>query len=616
MFLDHKNGGNLMKNTFNESIIVPCLYSCANIITEVNKGFLDLTEYKSDELKGKSLHEIGDILKFNSQIFLDKINNKYSGYIFTKSLNAIEVDISVLHDDKTNTKVYTFVEVPNSRLDDKLIFVEQMFIDNISGVAIYSVPGLILLKANQIYLDFTYSRYNKKENSIGKPISEVITGFAGTRAEVVCNNVLTSQKASYIKKFKFKNISKGITYWDSTQTPIFDNGKMKYIFHVAIDVTKDVLKNQNIERQNRIIKKQNEVAGIIENISDGISIFDNKGKYLIFNKSARKIFFPFCETIDTTSYGYKQPKLYDMLGEKIDLENIPSHRVRRGEKFENMRVTVSSPAKTLEIAVSGTPIYDDFGEFSLGVVCSRDMTEYCKREESIRSRFEILNKVIDTFDLPVLRLSCPDFKIIDTNKKALNIFKLVRPNSMLCNIKNNTIKDLFGISKTIEYYRCLSEVVKEKETKYLNKVHYVLNGDELYFNIIFEPVLEINGKIKELLILAIDITPEIRSNIAMKKALKLQGEFLVNISHELKTPLNVIFSTAQLFGVYCKNESLDDNKNSIIKYIDSIKQNSYRLSKMINNIVDLSKIEAGFFKLNLSNNNIVKFVEDIVMSVT
>jgi signal transduction histidine kinase len=102
----------------------------------------------------------------------------------------------------------------------------------------------------------------------------------------------------------------------------------------------------------------------------------------------------------------------------------------------------------------------------------------------------------------------------------------------------------------------------------------------------------------------------------MEKALKLQGEFLVNISHELKTPLNVIFATAQLFDLYCDSGSLDEKKNSIIKYIDSIKQNSYRLSKLINNIVDLSKIEAGFYKLNLSNNNIVLMVEEVVMSVT
>ena len=102
----------------------------------------------------------------------------------------------------------------------------------------------------------------------------------------------------------------------------------------------------------------------------------------------------------------------------------------------------------------------------------------------------------------------------------------------------------------------------------------------------------------------------------MGKAMKAQEEFIVNISHELKTPLNVLSSTVQLFNMYCNSGSLDEMKDSIIKYIGSMKQNCYRLSKLINNIVDSSKIETGFFELHLSNNNIVEVVEDIVMSVT
>ena len=68
--------------------------------------------------------------------------------------------------------------------------------------------------------------------------------------------------------------------------------------------------------------------------------------------------------------------------------------------------------------------------------------------------------------------------------------------------------------------------------------------------------------------------------------------------------------------MYCFSGSLDDKRETIIKYLDSMKLNSYRLSKLINNIVDSSKIQAGFFELHLSNNNIVDVVEEIVMSVT
>ena len=113
-----------------------------------------------------------------------------------------------------------------------------------------------------------------------------------------------------------------------------------------------------------------------------------------------------------------------------------------------------------------------------------------------------------------------------------------------------------------------------------------------------------------------EIKKKNKINEDFKKILTSQEEYIANISHELKTPLNVILAAAQLLDVYCDSGLLDEKKDLTIKYIDSIKRNSYRLSKLINNIIDLSKIESGFFELNLSNNNIVEVVEDMVIAVT
>jgi len=244
----------------------------------------------------------------------------------------------------------------------------------------------------------------------------------------------------------------------------------------------------------------------------------------------------------------------------------------------------------------------------------RKIEEYKKDLEDIRGQYVFLRKMIDTFDLPIVRISCQDLKVIDINKKAFSIIKSLSPSIKLINkIKDCKIENLF---KTSDYYQCISDVIKEKKSMYLNKINHIINGNDIYWNVIFEPIYDVNGELKEILILIIDVTAEIKANLDMKRELKLQSEFFVNISHDLKTPLNVISATAQLFNMYCNSGSLDENKGSIIKYIESIKQNSYRLSKLINNIVDLSKIQAGFFKLNLSNNNIVEVVEEIVMSVT
>lgn len=94
---------------------------------------------------------------------------------------------------------------------------------------------------------------------------------------------------------------------------------------------------------------------------------------------------------------------------------------------------------------------------------------------------------------------------------------------------------------------------------------------------------------------------------------KLKTEFIANMSHELRTPLNIIFSTVQLFDVIIsKEENLNNDK--IRNYTSSIKQNCYRLVRLVNNLIDITKIDSGFMDLILSNQNIVEVSENITQS--
>ncbi|PIH04546.1 ATP-binding protein [Clostridium combesii] len=93
---------------------------------------------------------------------------------------------------------------------------------------------------------------------------------------------------------------------------------------------------------------------------------------------------------------------------------------------------------------------------------------------------------------------------------------------------------------------------------------------------------------------------------------KLITDFLANISHELKTPLNVIFTAVQILDLYKKDAKSYDKKE---QYIKVIKQNCYRLMRLINNLLDTTKLDSGYLKLNLVNCNIVNLVEEITLSV-
>ncbi|WP_251861166.1 ATP-binding protein [Clostridium sp. Marseille-Q2269] len=93
---------------------------------------------------------------------------------------------------------------------------------------------------------------------------------------------------------------------------------------------------------------------------------------------------------------------------------------------------------------------------------------------------------------------------------------------------------------------------------------------------------------------------------------KLITEFLANISHELKTPLNVIFTAVQILDLYKKDEKSHGKKE---QYIKVIKQNCYRLMRLINNLLDTTKLDSGYLKLNLVNCNVVNLIEEITLSV-
>lgn len=99
----------------------------------------------------------------------------------------------------------------------------------------------------------------------------------------------------------------------------------------------------------------------------------------------------------------------------------------------------------------------------------------------------------------------------------------------------------------------------------------------------------------------------------------LKTEFFSNISHELRTPLNVMISAISLIKkitTQCGELYIEEAaKGKLKKYFKMIEQNCYRQLRLINNLIDITKIESDFYKLQLKNSNIVEVVENITMSV-
>ncbi len=95
---------------------------------------------------------------------------------------------------------------------------------------------------------------------------------------------------------------------------------------------------------------------------------------------------------------------------------------------------------------------------------------------------------------------------------------------------------------------------------------------------------------------------------------KFKTDFLANISHEFKTPLNIILASIQLE----LNSYNSENDNNSIYYnrLNMIKQNSYRLLRLVDNLIDVTQVDSNNIKLYKENVNAISYFEDVIDSVS
>ena len=219
---------------------------------------------------------------------------------------------------------------------------------------------------------------------------------------------------------------------------------------------------------------------------------------------------------------------------------------------------------------------------------------------------EIYRNIIKNSKIAYLIIDCKknyhnkytSIEVIEQSKEFEKVFKILTKSNILDSditelIINNWINKKFKENK-------FNEFVEEIKNKGEKKLQYTsdVDGKNTVVNIYY---------LNEYFILIFNMDYDLEDN-------KLKLDFFVNISHELRTPVNLISSTIQLIKLNLKNLSKED-ANIISKYIDIMESNSMRLIRLINNLIDSTKIDSGFVKFTPINADIIKFVEDVCDSV-
>ncbi len=163
-----------------------------------------------------------------------------------------------------------------------------------------------------------------------------------------------------------------------------------------------------------------------------------------------------------------------------------------------------------------------------------------------------------------------------------------------------------------EFYRNLWDTILSRNDWYGEFRNKKKDGELYWESASISPIKNEESVITHFVAVKADITEQkriledlIKAKEKAEESDRLKSAFLVNMSHEIRTPMNGILGFAELL----KEPNLAGEEQSI--YIAMINKSGQRMLNLINNIVDISKIEAGLMQVHYSTTNINDLLDEI-----
>ncbi len=254
-------------------------------------------------------------------------------------------------------------------------------------------------------------------------------------------------------------------------------------------------------------------------------------------------------------------------------------------------------------------------------------TLYNNFKKAIESEYElskekkILKSILNSTDDGILVISDKE-KVIHFNKSFKKIWNI--PKNIL---KNDDRKELLQYAKNKISYpdKFVSKVYQISKLPYRH-IDKIELKNEVILERTYQPFIVDNER-KGIVWVFRDVTKknkvqQLHKEIEIKQKLleeakkydNIKTQFFSNISHELKTPLNIILSIVQLINKTYVENNYCEHTDKLQNYLNKSKQNCFRLLKLINNLIDITKIDSGHIVMNCKEYNIINLIENITLS--
>lgn len=385
------------------------------------------------------------------------------------------------------------------------------------------------------------------------------------------------------------NSNKKIRYLNCTLKKLeSENGGIEGIICSGEDFT------ERTEMQKKLRENKQYFKTLVQTIPHGVQEIDLDGKFLFTNKAYNELF------------GYQEGEL---IGESLFQKIMPEYQRNRLEAYYQRLIRerpknpfytaqgVKANGEIIDVNVHLNYRFDSKNRLIGFITIVSDITELNKKHQELKESENIAKALMMApTDSVVLLNRYGD--ILDLNDTTLQGFQIPKEHLL-----NMSYFDLFPNPLAEQIKNKIDEVlITRKAIRFENESEGVWNDNIVY------PISDNKGSVNKIAFLSHDITERkykerelIVARAKAEEADKIKSEFLANMSHEFRTPMHAILSYSK-FGLTRFDKV---GQSGLTKYFDRINKSAKRLMVLLNDLLDLANLEAGYkgyqhIKVNLS----------------
>ena len=385
---------------------------------------------------------------------------------------------------------------------------------------------------------------------------------------------------------------------------------------------------ENRRLLNEVKQEKDRLASLIDSIGDEVWFTNDQHQLTLANPQALKEFG--LESLSSID-GKKFSTLFQVL--RLDatirpIEESPNSLALQGKSVRNQEEMLRNPA-TGELRyrqVNANPVRDMQGNIIGAVAVVRDITKRIQTEqesarlhEEVRQEKDRLSSLINSMSDEVWFFDHQE-KVILANQAVLKEFAL----------KSSSSLDIKSFAESINVFRSDGSPRPFEEIAPLRALHgeVVKNLEEIlrspvtgemrYRLVSANPVLDHQGKLLGAVTVVRDITHQKQMEKELRDAKtdaeaanRAKSQFLAMMSHEIRTPLNVIIGFSELLAELDPTSEQHQYHNKKTDYANRIKNNGQLLVHLIDEILDLSKIESGKLPLEEIETHLYELISEV-----